>query len=121
MESHHFPKEEIGHMKCIIYLMTRLEEQLTRLGGGLETIKADTMSVQAKMVALSKEKGKSVTSIHENEGSRVGSLNGPSIEPHSLHQSEMSERPRREMRREGEPCKERRQRCKVIFGLGNEG
>ncbi|RDX74443.1 hypothetical protein CR513_45813, partial [Mucuna pruriens] len=99
-------------------------------------------NVNAKVNALSRAKGKIITSMQESEESRSESPNNLSNRYLRSHQSKRSERPRRERRQEREeprrekrykeePQRERRykedprrahlERCRVIFGVGDEG
>ncbi|RDY11163.1 hypothetical protein CR513_04216, partial [Mucuna pruriens] len=58
--------------------MIILEEKLKKLKGGLEFVMINIVSVNAKVDALSKVKGKIVAFMHESEASRNESLNSPS-------------------------------------------
>ncbi|RDX72983.1 hypothetical protein CR513_47465, partial [Mucuna pruriens] len=60
--SSYFPKS-----KRMMKQMTRLEEQLAKLGGGLEIVRVDITSVHAKVEALNKKKEKSVRRNREKE------------------------------------------------------
>ncbi|RDY02370.1 hypothetical protein CR513_14181, partial [Mucuna pruriens] len=63
--------------------MVRLEEQLDKLGGGLEAIKVDMASVHTKVEALNEKKEKFASSIHESTGRRTRNLKKNSKDPQS--------------------------------------
>ncbi|RDX75671.1 hypothetical protein CR513_44425, partial [Mucuna pruriens] len=94
----------------MMQLMKRLEEKLEKLGKGLKSMRIDTTSLNVKVEAFRKNKGKSNgASMHESDGSQSNSPNTLSNKFNQSHRSERSERLRREMRHENEePWREMR-------------
>ncbi|RDY13396.1 hypothetical protein CR513_01704, partial [Mucuna pruriens] len=89
--------------KKIIEQMVILKEQLARLGGGLEVVRANTTSVNVKVDALSKFREKVTTSKVDSGASSTKSPKDSSKRSHRSHNSKRGERPRQEGRMEEVP------------------
>ncbi|RDX76475.1 hypothetical protein CR513_43526, partial [Mucuna pruriens] len=74
--------------KKMMEQIVRLEEQLARLGVGLEVVQAYTTSVSAKVETLSKSKEKATLAKVDNGASSTGSSKDSSKHSHRSHHNE---------------------------------